>query len=371
MSHDIRTPMNAIMGYTELMEGADNNPELRAEYRSKIKVSGEYLLNLINGVLEMARIESNKVSLDEEIVDLEELLSGMKIIMVDVYKKKNITVTRDISIEHNLVYADRAKTQEIFLNVVSNAAKYTEDGGRIEVKVDELPDDDSGRIKIRTVITDTGIGISEEFLPHIFDSFSRERTTTESKVSGTGLGMGIVKKYVDLMGGTISVKSKQGEGTSVSIVLPYVVAESTMTLHNGKVEADKSILVGKRVLLAEDNELNLEIATELLKSMGFEVETATDGNICVDMISSAAAGYYDVVLMDVQMPNMDGHTASRVIRKMEAPQKANLPIIAMTANVFEADKKSAREAGMTGFIGKPIDVKAMTEELIRVISENC
>lgn len=370
MSHDIRTPMNAIMGYTDLLEDADSDPAKREEYRAKIKVSGNYLLSLINGVLEMARIESNKVTIDEEPTKISDITEGLRIIMADLYKKKKLTLQRDINISENRVFMDKAKVQEIFLNILSNAVKYTPDGGKISITFWETADERPDYIVTHAVVSDTGVGISEEFLPQIFDSFSRERTTTESRVNGTGLGMGIVKKYVDLMGGTIDVASKKGEGTTVTVVIPYRIDKAAATEEKKKADSsDRSILQGKRVLLAEDNELNREIASELLKHMGFEVETAADGAVCVDMITAAEPDYYDLVLMDVQMPNMDGLTACRTIRELEDGSRANIPVIAMTANVFESDRRTAKEAGMNGFIGKPIDVKLMTAELIRVLSE--
>ncbi|MDO4460567.1 MAG: response regulator, partial [Clostridia bacterium] len=234
---------------------------------------------------------------------------------------------------------------------------------------EELPCDEEGYAIIKTTITDTGIGISEEFIPHLFDSFTRERNTTIGKVSGTGLGLSIVKKLVDLLGGTIEVKSEVGKGSSFAVTLKQKIADENqiMTRHTELRENDFESLRGKRILLAEDNDLNAEIAISILEEMGFEIEHAEDGDVCLDMLTKAEPHYYDFILMDIQMPNMDGYTATRLIRKMTDSEKANIPIIAMTANAFEEDKKNAFKAGMNGHVSKPIDVNILVEQLMEVI----
>ena len=281
--------------------------------------------------------------------------------------KKNITLERTIDIIHDDLFLDGIKLHEVYLNVLSNSIKYTPVGGHIKMELKELPAGNPKFAYYRTIIEDNGIGMSKDFLPHIFDSFSRERNSTESKVIGTGLGMGIVKKYVDLMQGTIEVESELDKGTKITITIPHRLAneEDIRAAIKEKTteELDFSIFKDKRILLAEDNDINAEIAIEILSAAGFQVERAADGNICVDMMDSANPSYYDLILMDIQMPNMNGYEATAAIRKMPSHKKSSIPIIAMTANVFAEDKLKAMNAGMNGHIAKPIDINLVLNTL--------
>jgi signal transduction histidine kinase/ActR/RegA family two-component response regulator len=367
MSHDIRTPMNAILGFADLLEKHLDDKIKRKEYLANIKTSGKYLLDLINEVLEMARIENGKVSLDEEPFAVDDLVKDIRVVLDEQYRKKKLQVERDIVVSDPCIYCDAVKIKGIYLNILSNAIKYTPEGGRIKISMREYAGRSAEYGIYETTVEDTGIGISAEYLPHIFDSFSRERTVTENKVVGTGLGMGIVKKYVDLMGGNISVESELGKGTKVTVQLEHHIAEPYETEPEPHSELSADFVAGKRILLAEDNELNREIAEEILHEVGFSVDSAEDGIQCVDKVLKAEPGYYDLILMDVQMPNMDGLKATRVIRKMEDKKRASVPIVAMTANVFEEDKKKAMKAGMDGFVGKPIEIPKLLDVMHRLL----
>ncbi|MDO4493953.1 MAG: transporter substrate-binding domain-containing protein [Clostridia bacterium] len=368
MSHDIRTPMNAILGFADLLEKHDGDPEKRRRYTENIKTAGGYLLDLINEVLEMARIESGTISLNEEPGDYTEMLHAVDIVLSDACNKKQQSMRRHSDIRHPRLLFDATKERTILLNLISNAVKYTPAGGSIGVTVTELAGPDAETVVLESVISDNGIGMSKEFLPHIFDSFSREKTVTESKIVGTGLGMGIVKSYVELMGGTIEIESEPGKGTTITTRIPHRIAQEFA--EPGRTEtADADIAIGKRVLLAEDNELNREIAKEILSEAGMEVRCACDGVECVAILSDEPAGSFDLILMDIQMPDMDGLKATETIRRLADREKAEIPIIAMTANVFDTDKQRAYEAGMNGFTGKPIQVGALMAEIARVLSE--
>ena len=368
MSHDIRTPMNAIMGFADLLEKHDENPEKRKEYIGHIKTSSNYLLDLINSVLEMARIESGTATIDEEVVELNKVIESLQVMFEKKYYEKSLTVTRDVRMEHEKIYVDRGKLQEIFLNILSNAIKYTPEGGAIHISVLEQQSANPGFAKYEFSIEDTGIGISKEFLPHIFDSFSRERTVTESKIVGTGLGMGIVKKLIELMDGTICVESELGKGTKVTVNMQARIAAEEEYVGKKDIEIDSAMFSGKRILLAEDNELNREIAVTILEEAGLLVESAEDGIQCIAMLTKAEANYYDAILMDIQMPNMNGLKATSIIRKLDDVHKATIPIIAMTANVFDEDQKRALEAGMNAFVGKPIRLPELFGALFDVMS---
>lgn len=368
MSHDIRTPMNAIMGFADLLEKHDEIPEKRKEYIGHIKTSSNYLLDLINSVLEMARIESGTATIDEEVVDLNKIIESLQVMFEKTYYEKSLTVTRDVQMEHEKIYVDRGKLQEIFLNILSNAIKYTPEGGAIHITVLEQQSENPGFAKYEFSIEDTGIGISKEFLPHIFDSFSRERTVTESKIVGTGLGMGIVKKLIELMDGTIRVESELGKGTKVTVNIQARIADEEEYVGKKDIEIDSAMFSGKRILLAEDNELNREIAVTILEEAGLLVEPAEDGIQCIAMLTKAEANYYDAILMDIQMPNMNGLKATSIIRKLDDVHKATIPIIAMTANVFDEDQKRALEAGMNAFVGKPIRLPELFGALFDVMS---
>ncbi len=367
MSHDIRTPMNAIIGYTDLLKKNVDNPQLRDRYIQNIQTSNGYLLDLINNVLDTARIESGKATLDEEPGDTYLIAKKLDTAFAGEIEKKHLKYTVHDSTVHRYVYHDATKMAQIMFNIVSNAVKYTPEGGSIDIYFSETPSKREGWADFTSVVKDTGIGISKEFLPHIFDSFTREKSVTDSKIVGTGLGMGIVKRLVELMGGSISVESELGKGTTVSFTVPHRIAEAPAETEHTDTVIDSNAFLGKRILLAEDNELNAEIAIEILSEAGFEVEHAEDGIVCVDMLNKHDAGYYDLVLMDVQMPNMDGLKATTVIRQLPDRDKANTPVIAMTANAFEEDRKKCLDAGMNGFISKPIDIRNLMETLIEIL----
>lgn len=360
MSHDIRTPMNAILGYNRLMRKKLTDPQL-IDYQRKIEQSGSLLLSIINHVLDMARIESGKSKLDENAEVVGTILDEVYGVFAPEAAKKEIRMKKTIAVEHRSLICDGTKIREIFVNLISNAIKYTPRGGSVEVNVNELPCEREGFARIQTVVTDTGIGMSKEYLPTIYDSFSRERNTTMGKVAGTGLGMAIVKELVTMMGGTIEVKSELGEGTTFTVTLDHKIAE---TRHDDRKEiasrkAAAESLADLHILLAEDNDLNAEIAMTLLEEAGLKVDRAADGIQCVSRIEKEPAGTYALILMDIQMPNMDGYKATETIRQLPDPKKADIPIIAMTANAFEEDRKMALAKGMNGYIAKPIDPAKM------------
>ena len=360
MSHDIRTPMNAILGYNRLMRKKLTDPQL-IDYQRKIEQSGSLLLSIINHVLDMARIESGKSKLDENAEVLGMIFDEAYGVFAPEAAKKEIRMKKTIAVEHRSLICDGTKIREIFVNLISNAVKYTPRGGSVEVNVNELPCERKGFARIQTVVTDTGIGMSKEYLPTIYDSFSRERNTTMGKVAGTGLGMAIVKELVTMMGGTIEVKSELGEGTTFTVTLDHKIAE---TRHDDRKEiasrkAAAESLADLHILLAEDNDLNAEIAMTLLEEAGLKVDRAADGIQCVSRIEKEPAGTYALILMDIQMPNMDGYKATETIRQLPDPKKAAIPIIAMTANAFEEDRKMALAKDMNGYIAKPIDPAKM------------
>lgn len=364
MSHDIRTPMNAIIGYTDLLKKNVDNPKLRDRYIENIQTSNGYLLDLINNVLDTARIESGKATLDEAPGDIYLIGKNLDTAFAGEIEKKRLKYTVHDATVHRYVYHDVTKMAQIMFNIVSNAVKYTPEGGSIDIYFSEAPSEREGWADFTSVVKDTGIGISKEFLPHIFDSFTREKSVTDSKIVGTGLGMGIVKSLVELMGGAIRVESELGKGTTVSFTIPHKIAEAPPEAEHIETAIDPKTFAGKRILLAEDNELNAEIATEILGEAGFEVEHAQDGIICLDMLNKHD---YDLILMDVQMPNMDGLKATTVIRRLPDQTKAKIPVIAMTANAFEEDRKKCLEAGMNGFISKPIDIRSLMKTLTQIL----
>ncbi|MDO4481158.1 MAG: transporter substrate-binding domain-containing protein [Bacillota bacterium] len=366
MSHDIRTPMNAILGFTGLMENNLDNPGALKQELKKVQESGEYLLTLINNMLEVARIDSGKEEINEGFMDVKnEKFSVIRILEPEIMKKR-LTVSEEYNIQHRYVYADAHKIREIIMNLVSNAVKYTPEGGSIHITLDEIPSGKEGYAAYQYVVEDTGIGISPEFQKVIFESFARERNTTESRIAGTGLGMAIVKRLIDLMNGTVEVESKPGKGSRFTVRLMHRIVDNPeiyLKADNSGQTADNPDFTGRRILLAEDNELNAEIAEAILEDFGAEVEHAKDGAECVDMLERREAGYYDLILMDVQMPNMNGYEASRKIREMKDPEKSEIPIIAMTANAFDEDKKNALAAGMDRHLTKPIEISKLTETL--------
>ena len=369
MSHDIRTPMNAIVGYSQLMKKELTNPKF-VHYQEMIEQSSQLLLSIINNVLDMARVESGKMELDEnyEVVgNITQLVCGA---FAAEASRKNIELNKIVNVEHKHIITDSTKMQEILSNLISNAIKYTPEGGKVLIDVQELPYDKEGYTLIQTKVSDTGIGMSEEFLPSLFELFTRERNTTLSKIPGTGLGMAIVKNLVDLMNGSIEVESELGKGSTFTIIIPHKIANKDYTNRNIESSNEFDIdFVGKRILLAEDNELNAEITTTILSEMGFEVKAVEDGILCVNEIQHQPANTYDLILMDIQMPNMDGYKATHVIRRLSSPEKANIPIMAMSANAFEEDKKKAFDVKMNDYITKPIDFQKMEEVLKHVLSK--
>lgn len=368
VSHDIRTPMNAILGYSELMKNElkDNDLPRVFEHLNKLQKAGNILLSIINNVLDMARIESGHMELDENYANIEDIRQRLIEMFEDEAKKKNIHVRYTFNVEHKHVMADVTKVEEIFVNILSNALKYTPSNGSVEVDVDELSCDEPGYMIVRTSIMDTGIGMSQEYLEKIFESFSRERMTS-SKISGTGLGMAIVKKYVDLLGGTIDVKSVLGKGSTFIVTLKYKMADEKYYLDKQEenCEVDNAIFNGKHILLAEDNDLNAEIAQTILERAGLFVDRVKNGIECVNRVIENPVGTYDVILMDIQMPKMDGYKATCEIRNLQDKAKACIPIVAITANAFEEDKKKAIDAGMDGHIAKPINI----EDLFVVLTD--
>lgn len=370
MSHDIRTPMNVILGYNELMKQYLTDPIL-VDYQNKIEQSGKLLLSIINNVLDMARIESGKMVVEERAEEVGLVVEEIESVFESSAQEKNIVFTTSVDVDHTHVLWDGFKVREILMNLVGNAFKYTPDDGHIAIDVKELDCARSGYVRIQTQIKDTGIGMSEDYLPTLFDSFSREYNTTIGKVSGTGLGMAIVKNLVDMMDGDICVKSKIGEGTCFTVTFEHRIADEKSIELNQELDVldEKSILEGKRVLLVEDNDLNAEIAMAILEQSGLILDRVEDGLACINRLSEVDADLYDLILMDIQMPNMNGYEATRRIRQFENVKKASIPILAMTANAFEEDKKMAIEAGMNGHISKPIDVSVLENQIINIFKK--
>ena len=371
MSHDIRTPMNAIIGFSDLLEKNLKNEEKVREYLKKIKSSGNFLMTIINQVLEMARIESGTAILKTEAANLSELFYSVNTVLESDIQMKGIHCSIDTNVQHKYAVCDKTKLQEIYLNIMSNAIKYTPDGHAIHVTINETVFDDK-KARYVFVCEDTGIGMNPEYLPHIFDEFSREHTTTENKVSGTGLGLSIVKSFVELMNGKIHVESELGKGTKFTVEIPLELASEEDVCKKELPEqafmTDKNI--GKRILLAEDNELNAEIAMELLKEEGFLIDWVKDGQECFDKLEESDDGYYDLILMDIQMPILNGYDATAKIRQMKNQKKAATPIVAMTANSFDEDIERTKKAGMNGFIAKPLDSEKMFTILKQNIEKN-
>ncbi len=369
MSHDIRTPMNVILGYAQLMEEELKEKDLpeTKEHLEKLQQSGKLLLSIINNVLDMARIESWKMEIDESYSRIEDIRQSVFTVFDAEARKKKIAFRYSVSVEHEHVLTDVTKVKEIFVNILSNAMKYTPSGGSVTVSLEELPCDEPGYMIVRTRVSDTGIGMSQDYLTRIFEAFTREKNTTRSKIAGTGLGMSIVKRYVDLLGGTIQVESELGKGSTFTVTLRLKIADESY-YENRQIENPETgteILEGRNILIAEDNDLNAEIAEAVLKRAGLKTERVVNGIQCVNMITKMPAGTYDMILMDIQMPEMDGYEAARAIRQLPDREKACIPIIAMTANAFEEDKKDAMAAGMNGHMAKPIQV----EQLLSMLAE--
>jgi len=318
----------------------------------------------------MARIEKGTLIVEEKSTDVCESTETLTTTIRDLMKEKGITLTYEFNVEHRYLMQDATKVMQVFNNILSNAYKYTEPGGKVHVKVDELPSDKPGTAVIRTTVSDTGIGMSEDFLPHLFEEFSRENNSTANKIEGTGLGMPIVKRLVELLHGTIEVQSQKGLGSTFIVTIPHRIVDQADTSHDPLHEEEVSHVSfeGKHILLAEDNDLNAEIVQELLQEMGFQVDHAADGEACVDMLRNAPANLYNIILMDIQMPKMNGYEATRQIREMADPVKAHIPILALSANAFEEDCRRSLEAGMNGHLAKPINVTELTKALARNLS---
>ena len=364
MSHDIRTPMNAIIGYADLASRHSDEPEKLKKYMENIQVCGQNLLMLLNNVLDLARIENDKTEMEYSVSDVEKDFRNCIAMFRNQADSKNQTLTVTTHLLHPYIYADVPHLTEVCTNLVSNAVKYTGTGGTIRCDVAQKPGEKEGWCDTVVTVADNGIGMSQEFQKHIFEPFERERTSTVSKVEGSGIGMGIVKKLVGLMGGTVEVESKIGVGSKFTVTVPCRIASEEETQAKRAADpADRESLRGTRILLTEDNDLNAEIATELLQEEGCTVDRAKDGVECVDMLEKAANGTYQIILMDVQMPVMNGYDAAKKIRRMDDPQKANIPIVAMTANAFSEDKQVALDAGMNDHIAKPIDMSVLVPTL--------
>ena len=370
MSHDIRTPMNAIIGFSELLEKHIDEKDKAIDYLGKIKSSSNFLLSLINYVLEMARIESGKLVLKKEVGCVTDLIESLIDVFEPGVKKKFITYSCETDIQHKYVIGDETKVREIFINIIGNSVKYTPEGGKISVSVKEEPFEKENYIAYRIIVEDNGIGMSKEYLPHIFEEFSREHTSTESKVTGTGLGLPIVKSLIDMMGGTIEVESQLGCGTKMTVVLPFELASEKQILEEKQKEKEKisDSILGKRVLLAEDNELNAEIAMTVLKENGLKAERAANGKQCMEMLKKMPEDYYDMILMDIQMPEMDGYEATKLIRNLD-DARADIPIVAMTANAFEEDRQKALESGMNAHVSKPVDMNMLFKVMTQILKK--
>ncbi len=364
MSHDIRTPMNAIIGYAELAEEHLNEPNLLGDYMQKIHTCGERMLSILDNVLELSRIENGKVILEETAVNISDSLDSVLDMFYKSVDEKNLRLTVQKNIIYPYVYMDDSHMSEIYLNLISNAIKYTGNGGEISCEISQTDDYMPGWCMTEFVIKDNGIGMSKEYQSHIFESFSRERTSTISGVEGSGLGMGIVKQLVDLMNGSITVESEIGKGSTFTVRIPLRIAsEQEMKPKRASLVNNSISLRGKRILLAEDNDLNAEIAMELLQEQGLIIERAVNGVECVEMLEKSKDGYYELILMDIQMPVMNGYEATEKIRKLSNQVKASIPIIAMTANAFAEDKSKAKSVGMNDHIAKPIDMSVVITTL--------
>ena len=365
MSHDLRTPMNAIIGYAELMEAHWGEKEVTTNYLQKLKGASQFLLALIGNVLEIARIESGKETLNEAPWNLMKLEETLDILLDGEISRKQLTVNRNVNIRHANVYCDALKIREIIMNLLSNAVKYTSEGGKIVLDIEEKPSARDGFMTLQIRVSDNGIGISKEYVPYIFDAFTRERSSSESGIIGTGLGLRIVKSFVDLMNGDISVKSEPGKGTCFTVEISCRKIPEEELQQQVEEQPENVSLAGRRLLLAEDNGLNAEIAMTILQDADAEVELAADGKIAVDKLKDVPVGYYDAILMDIQMPNMNGYEATKAIRKL-TDERAKMPIIAMTANAFEEDRQAALAAGMDDYVAKPVEIS----ELFRTIMKH-
>ena len=360
MSHDIRTPMNAIIGYTQLLENNLDNKKQALDYISKLKSSSTILLSLINYILEMTQIESGKLDLKKEIGDLDDLVKNINVVVEPLIKEKKLHYSYHLEIKHHHIICDKNKLREIVLNILSNAIKYTPEGGNVELLIQEISFENN-KVKYHFIIIDNGIGMKEDFLPHIFEEFAREKTSTESKVPGVGLGLPIVKSLIDMMNGTIQVESKLNKGTKFTVELSFLTSLQVENVN----ERNTSTLdfSGKHILLV-DNELNAEIGIELLNTFKVIIDLAKNGEECIKILEKMPEGYYDLILMDIQMPIMDGYEATKIIRSFNN-KNAQIPIIAMTANAFEEDRKHALQLGMNEHLAKPVDIEKLKDVLTK------
>ena len=364
MSHDIRTPMNAIIGYADLASRHLDDPAKLEKYMENIQVCGQNLLMLLNNVLDLARIENDKTEMEYSVSDVDKDFRNCIAMFQNQADSKGQTLTVTTQLPYPYIYADIPHLTEVCTNLVSNAVKYTGAGGTIRCGITQKPGEKEGWCDTMVTVADNGIGMSQEFQKHIFEPFERERTSTVSKVEGSGIGMGIVKKLVGLMGGAVEVESKIGVGSTFTVTIPCRIASEDEIQAKREINpSDQKCLCGTRILLTEDNDLNAEIATELLQEEGCTVDRAKDGVECVDMLEKAANGTYQLILMDIQMPVMNGYDATKKIRRMDDPQKANIPIVAMTANAFSEDKQVALDAGMNDHIAKPINMSVLVPTL--------
>ena len=361
MSHDIRTPMNAIIGYTQLLENNLDNKKQALDYISKLKSSSTILLSLINYILEMTQIESGKLDLKKEIGDLDDLVKNINVVVEPLIKEKKLHYSYHLEIKHHHIICDKTKLREIVLNILSNAIKYTPEGGNVELLIQEISFENN-KVKYHFIIIDNGIGMKEDFLPHIFEEFAREKTSTESKVPGVGLELPIVKSLIDMMNGTIQVESKLNKGTKFTVELSFLTSLQVENVN----ERNTSTLdfSGKHILLVEDNELNAEIGIELLNTFKVIIDLAKNGEECIKILEKMPEGYYDLILMDIQMPIMDGYEATKIIRSFNN-KNAQIPIIAMTANAFEEDRKHALQLGMNEHLAKPVDIEKLKDVLTK------
>lgn len=368
MSHDLRTPMNAIIGYAELMEAHWGEKELTSGYLKKLQDASHFLLSLIGNILEMARIESGKETLHEEPWDLSHLQDTLDILLDNEISKKQLIIHKNINLKHTNVLCDAMKIREIIMNLLSNAVKYTPENGSIFFTMDELSSDRDGYTLFHIIVADSGIGISKEYLPHLFEAFSRERNSSESGIIGSGLGLKIVKSFVDLMDGHIEVTSEPDQGTCFTVTIPLRITEEPLPVSRQPQDAHPAIPEGLRILLAEDNALNAEITQTILEDAQIQVELAADGQIALTMLKNAPVGYYDLILMDIQMPHMNGYQAARAIRSLP-DLRCQTPIIAMTANAFKEDKEAAHAAGMDDYIVKPVEIASMLTTISTVVHQ--
>lgn len=369
MSHDIRTPMNAILGFSDIIAKHPDDETVVRDAVAKIHASGDILMKIINDVLDLSKIESGKLQVEETVTDLQQLSANLEKMLEYSMEKGGIKFEVISEIENPYVWCDVTKLQQVLVNILNNAVKFTPEGGKITLQYQQEPVED-GRAEYQITVRDTGIGMDEEFQKHAFEAFERERTSTESKIEGTGLGLAIVQKLVDLMDGQVTIHSKRGKGTTIIIKLSLKIADQAELQTEVSGRRTVSDLTGTRILLVEDNDLNAEIATEILTSRGFLVERAENGRICVECLEQAESDYYQIILMDIQMPVMNGYDAAKKIRSMSDVDKAFIPIIAMTANAFEEDHRRAVQAGMDGFVIKPVEVDKLMQEIQLVYEKN-